>query len=390
MKDRQQDTYFEALAAELERPISQGQARLVLTSSGAGEGKSTIAAGLARALARPGLRSVLLVDADLVKPTVHELFGLSHRRGLSELMKEVYRCDLQREDPEQFGVGDWLEILWTQARTGRLIVREGEERFTLVLVRGALCSLYSQGSRERERIGDRLYASGRINGREHETAARLQQESYKPFGEILVDLGVLPRAELETVLQEQLSENLRHLLTLQRPVCQFQDTVEAYRPAANGRGELWNETPALDLRVRTRMGDFMRQPYLRSQIPSYVLDTPLPNLKVLPSGNDPLDLADPGWARTIESLFTRLGRAFDVVLVDGPPVAIGSPATALAAAAHGVLMVVKAGATDIRVVQHARTALVGSGANLLGVVMNQVRLERDPVYAYYGAYRRPA
>ncbi len=55
---------------------------LALTSAGAGEGKSTTAAGLAVTLARNGLR-VLLVDADLRRPSQHRLFGAPSETGLS-------------------------------------------------------------------------------------------------------------------------------------------------------------------------------------------------------------------------------------------------------------------------------------------------------------------
>lgn len=56
---------------------------LMVTSAVPGEGKSTVAAGLARAIAGSG-QSVALVEADLRRPTFHEQFELGEdRRGLS-------------------------------------------------------------------------------------------------------------------------------------------------------------------------------------------------------------------------------------------------------------------------------------------------------------------
>lgn len=58
---------------------------LVITSSGPGEGKSTTSANLAVTFARSG-KKVLLVDADLRKPTVALTFKLANTNGLSTLL----------------------------------------------------------------------------------------------------------------------------------------------------------------------------------------------------------------------------------------------------------------------------------------------------------------
>lgn len=59
---------------------------LVVTSSLPGEGKTTTAANLALALAQQG-RSVVLVDADLRRGMIHEVFGLSAEPGLAQVLR---------------------------------------------------------------------------------------------------------------------------------------------------------------------------------------------------------------------------------------------------------------------------------------------------------------
>ncbi|MGM0258458.1 CpsD/CapB family tyrosine-protein kinase [Enterococcus sp. AZ102] len=58
---------------------------LVITSSGPGEGKSTTSANLAVVFANSG-QKVLLIDADLRKPTVHKTFNLHNNMGFSNLL----------------------------------------------------------------------------------------------------------------------------------------------------------------------------------------------------------------------------------------------------------------------------------------------------------------
>lgn len=60
---------------------------IAVTSSGPGEGKSTVSANLAVASAQSGLRT-LLVDADLRKPTQHQIFGIPNDLGLSLLLTQ--------------------------------------------------------------------------------------------------------------------------------------------------------------------------------------------------------------------------------------------------------------------------------------------------------------
>ena len=58
---------------------------LLVTSSEPGEGKTLTAANLAVSLARLNQR-VLLIDADLRRPRLHELFGEEHAPGLTDVL----------------------------------------------------------------------------------------------------------------------------------------------------------------------------------------------------------------------------------------------------------------------------------------------------------------
>jgi non-specific protein-tyrosine kinase len=77
---------------------------LVVTSPAAGEGKSTTIANLAVTMAQSGRRTIL-VDTDLRRPTLYELFGLQMSPGLTNLvMEEVGDLPLQKTAVENL----WL------------------------------------------------------------------------------------------------------------------------------------------------------------------------------------------------------------------------------------------------------------------------------------------
>jgi exopolysaccharide transport family protein len=71
---------------------------VLITSSVPLEGKSTIASALARQSARSGLK-VILVDADLRRPRLHEVIGIPNQNGLSEVLtgranpESAIQCD---------------------------------------------------------------------------------------------------------------------------------------------------------------------------------------------------------------------------------------------------------------------------------------------------------
>ncbi len=112
------------------------------------------------------------------------------------------------------------------------------------------------------------------------------------------------------------------------------------------------------------------------------------NLWVLQSGRVPLNPLELISSHRFAEVMQTLKQAFDVVIIDSPPLQVVSDALVLSQFANSILYVVKADSTAYPLARHGLTqmqrvnepALVG-----LGVVLNQ--LDVDKANRYYGEYR---
>ena len=79
---------YQTVRASVELSSESGPPKtLLVTSSRAGEGKSTTALQMARDAAAAG-RKVLLIDADMRRPSIHTLVGISRIPGLSNMLTQ--------------------------------------------------------------------------------------------------------------------------------------------------------------------------------------------------------------------------------------------------------------------------------------------------------------
>ena len=368
---RDETVYQHSLAATVQDVANRGARTLLVTSSEPGEGKSSVAADLGRALAMRSRESVLVVDADQYKPTLHEMFDLPSGRGLGELLDEVYQFDLLAEEPAQFGLGDWFELLRAQHRTGELQVVENGNRGTIRWLKGRICSISDDRSPE-TRLGELLVRAGQLSNEHRAHALRVQEDAGRPLGEVLQSLEFVTPEQLTDGLQDQTRQRLVRLIGWRQPECRFAELADGYLPAACGRS--W-DTPAsdgVDGIVRGSVRTLLRDPYLSNRVTAYVSDTRQPNLKVLTGGSRGCDLLAERYAEAFQLLLQRFARVYDIVLIDAPPVSLTTPTSALAARVDGVLMVIKADGTEVRSIRRAVEELRRAGGKVLGVVLNQI------------------
>ncbi len=120
--------------------LGEGRRSIVVSSSIAGEGKTTTALNLANALADAG-QSVLLIDGDLRRPSLHKLLNLDGTVGLTDVV--IGRAGLS-DVTQPIGRGNLHVLLSGQippnpsellgSKRTETVLREAVDRYDMVIV----------------------------------------------------------------------------------------------------------------------------------------------------------------------------------------------------------------------------------------------------------------
>jgi capsular exopolysaccharide synthesis family protein len=112
-----------------------------------------------------------------------------------------------------------------------------------------------------------------------------------------------------------------------------------------------------------------------------------PNLSFLPAGPGSHRAADLIGPR-LATLLDEFAKEFDLVILDSPPLLGFAECLQMAVAADGVLIVARAGQTKRRAVAEVVSVLRRLRANIVGVVLNQVKHDTSAGgYSHYGYNR---
>lgn len=114
-----------------------------------------------------------------------------------------------------------------------------------------------------------------------------------------------------------------------------------------------------------------------------------PGFWVLPTGPQAPNPSDLLASQAMHDLLAVLRGRFDHIVVDTPPVLMVTDATVLSSMVDGVILVAASRVTSRASLARAHRILEGSGANILGCVLNKLDLKYDGQYgSYYCDYVR--
>jgi len=117
-----------------------------------------------------------------------------------------------------------------------------------------------------------------------------------------------------------------------------------------------------------------------------IVTNDLPNLSILTSGMLPPNPSEVLGSAQMKDLISRVREQYDIVLFDSAPVLGITDTAILATETDGAVLVIEAGEVTRKALKIAAAQLKKVGAEICGVVLNNVDVKRDGYYNYYYYY----
>jgi Mrp family chromosome partitioning ATPase len=341
----------------------------VVESTTKGEGKTTVLAKLATNLAKGGLR-VVMVDADLHHPSLHQVFGIENggERGLLNAMEGVLSQNIMQGSLKNYSVDDLFSIIALKKLSGQLVVTNDASGMTALFQNGHLFQIQSKDIPFANRLGTMLIRGGFITEDQLKDALERNQRTGFPLGYILINAGYVNQEQLKGPLKLQMEEHLQKLFSWKHGTFTFEPgSVEIYEDRKVHFGE--DYTP-----IARRLGNTAGSRFLKREVFSRVQHVNGLNISLLPAGTGRINPDSPLYFALLSKFLYYLKQQYDVVLVDAPPLLEAmNTAMPLLNFADGVIFVIKSGHVTIESINRVTTCMTENKTRILGAVLNQAK-----------------
>jgi len=321
-----------------------------------------------------------MVDGDLRKPRLSKLVKSDESPGLSGILSEVLNTDVQSGSLSEYGLSDLFWLISFRKKTGILHLSQGNEKVDISFLSGKFVDINWLTRPKEKKLLSILVDNKAINQEQAEQSLNRQKDTRQQLGYILINMGFINPDVLEGYIKLHTIEGLRIALELKSGSFAFEklhvshfekssykpfDVSQIYKEVIIGLEEL---------------------PFFQKNIYAAIVESNVENLFFLPSGPLPPKPAELLGSPQMSFLISFLKNRFDILVVDSPPVLPTSDPLLLAPQMEGVILVVKSGHLNRVIVQKAVEQLQTTKANLIGVVLNRVNLQRERYYQYYSKY----
>ena len=123
----------------------------------------------------------------------------------------------------------------------------------------------------------------------------------------------------------------------------------------------------------------------KNNIENYIKTTEIDNLHVLTAGVIPPNPSEILASKVMKDLLNDLKEIYDYIFIDTPPIGIVMDAGTLANKVDASILVVKSNGVEFKQLEETKRKLDAVNANIIGVVLNAYKSEKDNNY-YYAYY----
>lgn len=352
---------------------------LLITSSAQGEGKTKTVFNLSYIMAQTG-KSVLMIDADLRHPMLTRVNPHKESLGLTGLISNVFSTDIEQGSLSDLGVSDLFKLLELQKKTGLLRLDNQQEIVEILFFQGRIRELNWLTRPEERKLAMILVSNKTLTKEQVKQALDRQQATGQKLGLILINSGLLTREDLAGHLTMHMLEGLRTALQLSAGEFSFKKL-----PEADFEQSSFDPVDFEQLYKQVVIGE-EQFPYLQEKINSAITATDTPGLFLLPSGTLPPNPSELLGSERMLFLLSNLKKRFDLLIIDSPPILPATDALLIAPRTEGVLLIVKTGQINRNIINDCVEQLRSTKANIVGVVLNHVDIQREGYYKYYHKY----
>lgn len=352
---------------------------LLITSAGQEEGKTSTVANLSYTMAKAGKR-VLMIDADLRKPSLSNLIDDKTGLGFSGLLSDLLGYDVKEGSLADYSFPDLYRLISEQNRSGWLEMKDDNEQVDLLFVNGVLKDINWITRPEEDKLANVLVKENILEKEDIKRVIARQKTTGKKFGYTILSMGLLNEEEINGILSNQMTDALRTALQFKTGTFSFK-VISRTEYSSSTFDPIDFELLYNQLIVGEE--EFI---YLLKGIEQSIKKTSEDGLFLLPSGMLPANPSELLSSRRVPFLLSILKKQFDRVIFDSPPVLPASDALILTPYTDGVIFIVKAGSMNRVMIKKAVESLQHSNANIIGTVLNQVDIAGESYYKNYYQY----
>jgi len=180
---------------------------VIVTSSVESEGKTNTVVNLAYTMVQAD-KKVLMIDADLRRPKLSELFSMQSIKGLSDIIANDLDVCPAEGNFDQFSLKDIMHLARFNKSSGRLVVSENSEKVSILFNHGIPIDINWKTRPKNKKFLSVLIKKGLLSKEDAYSALAERKQSAKNMAAVLKTMGVVSKENLLKELSIQIIESI--------------------------------------------------------------------------------------------------------------------------------------------------------------------------------------